>query len=67
MTARWTVYLRYEPRGYEWTQTPDKPASWWGFYMTGGQAKAAAKRSITKVVGGKTNPADFAFIIVEPT
>jgi hypothetical protein len=62
MTARWTIHLRQTPRGWQWSK--DGAAAWWGFYATAGRAKGAAKRSVPKAIG-KSNPADFAFIIVE--
>ena len=65
MSARWTIYLRESSRGWEWTKNPDQRlASWWGFYKTDGLAKGAAKRSVTPVVGAKTNPDDYAFVYV---
>jgi hypothetical protein len=59
--ARWTVYLRHSERGWEWTPAAGNQG-WWGFYKTEGHAKSAAKRSLPRVSGAKTNPADFEFI-----
>lgn len=65
MSKRWTVYLRHGPEGWEWSKTPDNAAPWWGYYKTVGRARGAARRSITPVVGGKTNRDDFEFIVQE--
>ena len=65
MRARYTIYLReFRPGEWEWGRKPD--ALGWGPYKTQGLARSAAKRSSTKVVGGKTNPHDFEFILLPP-
>jgi hypothetical protein len=46
MTARYTVYLRQRPGGWEWTRNPDSP--WNGYYKSEGTAKNAAMRSLTR-------------------
>ena len=61
--ARWTVYLKETPRGWDWGRAPD--VMQWGSYKTKGRAMSAAKRSINPVFGGKTKPSDFAFVVVE--
>lgn len=58
--TRYTIYLRSGPKGWEWTRKLNAP-DWWGYYKTEGHAKSAAKRSVTPVVGGKTNPRDWTF------
>jgi hypothetical protein len=62
MTARWTIYLRQTPKGWEWGRKPD--VMHWGPYKTKGHATSAAKRSINPVVGGKTQPSDWNFVVV---
>ena len=62
MMARWTVYLRETPKGWEWGRAPD--AMGWGWYKTKGHAISAAKRNITPVYGGKTKASDFEFVVV---
>jgi hypothetical protein len=61
--ARYTVLLRSGPKGWEWNYRK----GWWGPYKTEGLARSAAKRSITPVVGGKTDPKDYEFVHVENT
>jgi hypothetical protein len=67
MTARWTIHLRHGEEGWEWSKAMTSEyvhgPAWWGFYKTEGHAKSAAKRSVPKVIG-KSNPSDFAFVII---
>jgi hypothetical protein len=63
MSARWTVYLRETPNGWEWGRTPETIG--WGWYKTKGHAVSAAKRSITPTVGKKTKPANVNLVIVK--
>lgn len=57
--TRYTVYLRQRVKGWEWSKQADFKDGGWGWYKTRGHAVSAAKRSLTKVVGGKTNPKDW--------
>lgn len=60
--ARWTVYLKESPKGWEWSR--NSRHGQWGFYKTAGLAKGAAKRSIPQVAGGRTNSDDFHFVVL---
>ena len=65
MNARYTVSLReWKPGLWEWGKKPD--ALGWGPYKSQGIARSAAKRALTKIVGGKTDPNDYEFIVLPP-
>ena len=59
--SRWTVELHQDAAGWWWRHR----RGWWGAYKTEGHARGAAKRSINPVAGGKTNPKDFEFKLVD--
>lgn len=60
--ARYVVFLSKDANGlWMWAAKPNAIARH-GPYKTDGQAKGAAKRSLTKIVGGLTNPDDYAFV-----
>lgn len=61
---RRTIYLRQNERGWEWSQTPDIPRSWWGFW-SGFYDKRGGKRRVPNTIGGKYDPSDFEFIEVK--
>jgi hypothetical protein len=62
MMAKWTIEMRKTADGWEWRR-PSGKRQWWGFYRTEGQARNAAKRSVSPIAGAR-KATDFAFVDV---